>query len=248
MYENHYWKNLILGDIKTAQARDADGNVIYEVVYSQIIDDLVNNQGESVSKIVTLPYAIDPGDSTEINVVYPNSLINMRDQVIDTVGQISRLLPLWMTSKQADGSILGFTPAWVLAYTKPNCADRIAYYINTQFEQRLNVIDFKVDRYELDRLLSKNWDSATGEWIPTPPTLTTFDITGVISTWINLASIPVSWSNDNVTNFISSWTTATPPGTTFDGGSMQFVDPVDMYTNTQAYDKYLVFPKVNILE
>jgi hypothetical protein len=248
LYENHYWKNLILGNIKTAQARDADGNVIYEVVYSQIIDNLVNDQGESVSKVVALPYAINAGDSTEINVVYPNSLINMRDQVIDTVGQISRLLPLWMISKQADGSILGFTPAWVLAYTKPNCADRIAYYINTQFEQRLNVIDFEVDRYELDRLLSKNWDSATGEWIPTPPTLTTFDITGVIATWINLASIPVSWLNDNVTNFISSWTTATPPGTTFDGGSMQFVDPVDMYTNTQAYDKYLVFPKVNILE
>jgi hypothetical protein len=218
------------------------------VVYSQIIDNLVNDQGESVSKAVTLPYAINPGDSTEIDVVYPNSLINMRDQVIDTVGQISRQLPLWMTSKQADGSILGFQPAWVLAYTKPNCADRIVYYINTQFAQRLNVIDFEVDRYGLDRLLSKNWDSATGEWIPTPPTLTTFDITGVIASWINLASIPVSWSNDNVTNFISSWTTATPPGTTFDGGSMQFVDPVDMYTNTQAYDKYLVFPKVNILE
>ena len=248
LYLNHYWKNLILGDIKTAQARDAAGNVIYEVVYSQVIDNLENDQGQSVSKAVALPYAVTLDDSTQLNVVYPNSLTNMRDQVIDTVGQISQQLPLWMTSKQADGSILGFTPAWVLAYTKPECADRIVYYINTQFGQRLNVIDFKVDRYELDRLLSKNWDSATGEWIPTPPTLTTFDITGVIASWVNLANITVYWENDNSTNFISSWTTATPPGTTFDGGSMQFVDPVDMYTNTQAYDKYLVFPKVNILE
>ena len=248
LYENHYWKNLILGEIKTAQARDADGNIIYEVVYSQVVDDLVNAQGESVNKSVVLPYAINAGEPNAIDVVYPNSLINMRDQVIDTVGQISRVLPLWMTSKQADGSILGFTPAWVLAYAKPACADRIAYYIKNQFSPRLNVIDFKVDRYELDRLLSKNWDSVTGEWIPTPSTLTTFDINGVISSWINLASVTVSWLNNNSTDFISSWTTATPPGTTFDGGSMQFVDPVDMYTNTQAYDKYLVFPKVNILE
>jgi hypothetical protein len=38
--------------------------------------------------------------------------------------------------------------------------------------------------------------------------------------------------------------------TTFDGGSMQFTAPVDTYsnTNTQAYDKYLVFPKRNILQ
>lgn len=248
LYLNHYWKNLILGEIKTAQARDATGNVIYEVVYSQIIDDLENDAGQSVSKAVVLPYSVALNDSSEINVVYPNSLVNMRDQVIDTVGQISRQLPLWMTSKQANGTILGFRPAWVLAYAKPGCADRIAYYINTQFEPRLNVIDFKVDRYELDGLLSKNWNSATGEWIPSPPTLTTFDISGVVSTWINLAGILVNWENDNVTNFISSWTTATPPGTTFDGGSIQFVDPVDMYTNTQEYDKYLVFPKVNILE
>jgi hypothetical protein len=35
--------------------------------------------------------------------------------------------------------------------------------------------------------------------------------------------------------------------TIFDGGSMQFIDPVDMYSNSQEYDKYLVFPKTTIL-
>jgi hypothetical protein len=45
LYLNHYWKNLILGSIETAQALDAAGNVIYEVVYSRIIDNLVNNNG-----------------------------------------------------------------------------------------------------------------------------------------------------------------------------------------------------------
>jgi hypothetical protein len=35
--------------------------------------------------------------------------------------------------------------------------------------------------------------------------------------------------------------------TTFDEGSMAFEEPVDMYDPTDRYDKYLVFPKSNIL-
>ena len=173
---NHYWKNLVLGPIRTAQAVNDRGEVIYEVVYSEIIDNLVNQQGQSVSKVVTTPYAfVDPLDgSTLINSVYPNSLINMRDQVVDVVGQISRKLPLWMTSKQANGSVLGFTPAWVICYTNPGRSDQIAYYIQTQFGQNFNLIDFKVDRYVLDSSMSRNWDPATQNWTP-EPSLTTFD-------------------------------------------------------------------------
>jgi hypothetical protein len=334
LYENHYWKNLVLGEIKTAQARDAEGNVIYEVIYSEVIDNLTNNEGESVSKQVPLAYPIDAGESTEIATVYPNSLVNMRDQVIDTVGQISNLLPTWMLSKQADGRVLGFTPSWVIAYTKPGQASRIAYYIRTQFGQQLNLVDFEVDRYELDRALTKNWDPATfsldivnvevgvdeftveyaeeftppfvpGEnvtitnvdpitynggyyvvsctktqvvlaipeektlgiyvsggtvnskarWVPTPPSYTTFDTDGVISTWVNSIAQPRQWYNNNYDqgqdDFISTWTTATPPGTVFDGDSLKFITPVDMYATTTgytSYDKYLVFPKRNILE
>lgn len=176
LYLNHYWKNLVLGSIQTAQALDADGNVVYEVVYSTIVDNLVNSAGQSVNKIVQLPYSIiDPADgSTIVNEVYPNSLVDMRDQVIDTVGQISTKLPLWMTSKQTDGRVLGFTPAWVMCYTKPGRSRQIAYYIESQFGTQLNRVDFKVDRYILDRLLSRNWDTTTQRWTPTP-SLTTFD-------------------------------------------------------------------------
>lgn len=176
LYLNHYWKNLTLGQIETAQALDADGNVLYEVVYSRIIDNLVNNQGQSVSKAILLPYPIiDPNDGvTVIGIVYPNSLDNMRDQVIDTVGQISTTLPLWMTSKQKNGRVLGFTPAWVIAYVKPGRGEQIAYYLDTNFGQQLNKVDFKVDRYVLDRSLSLNWDPVAQDWFPQPK-LTTFD-------------------------------------------------------------------------
>lgn len=318
LYENHYWKNLVLGNIKTAQARDGRGNVIYEVVYSEIVDDLVNAQGESVSKQVELPYPINYADDLfNVTTVYPNSLVNMRDQVIDVVGQVSNILPDWMTSKQANGRVLGFTPAWVIAYVKPGQAERIAYYIRTQFGQQLNLIDFEVDRYELDRLLTKNWDpvydSTVGSWVPNPPQLTTFDVdahyqlpvpndssfvfTGGLGYAIGnqiliqgsqiggqdgvndvtitvedvdnlgtilqaraqglapLLSVGDTYVNISGTNITGSGTGATwdletvgEDPTVFDGGSMQFIAPVDMYSNTQAYDKYLVFPKRNILQ
>jgi hypothetical protein len=314
---NHYWKNLVLGEIKVAQARrNGSGELLYEVVYSQIIDDLVNAQGESVSKEVTLPYPINAGDSTEVDTVYPNSLIDMRDQVIDQIGQISKVLPLWMLSKQSNGRVLGFTPAWTLAYAKPGQGERLAYYIRTKFGERLNLIDFEVDRYEIDRLLTHNWDpvadSSQGAWEP-PGAETTFDINahyqspeaddstiifsggtgysvgdkirisgsqvggqnvlndilitvntvnefGTIYSAFYQGTAPNldvgdSYSNIAGTNVIGSGTGATWDfivtgfdQTIFDGDSLKFIAPVDMYSNTTVYDKYLVFPRRNILE
>ena len=329
LYLNHYWKNLVLGEISTARAVDpVSGLVVYEVVYSKIIDNLVNNAGASVSKIVNLPYDIvDPADgSTVISSAYPNSLVNMRDQVIDVVGQISNKLPLWMISAQSNGQVLGFTPAWVMCYTKPGRSAQIAYYVQTQFAGNLNAVDFKVDRYVLDATLSRNWDTATQDWTPTP-SLTTFDfvphyevlglvvgVDGSTLEYQQIAQLPVGtggvnyvvgdvivvlgsqvggvngYNNITITvqdvdaggaitivnvdgqavitlavgteyNAVSgtggSGTGATfdfivsdsPDGvsTTFDDASMQFEVPVDMYNPSDRNDKYLVFPKANIL-
>lgn len=247
LYENHYWKTLTLGSVEVAQATNSAGEVIYEVVYSRVIDNLLNDAGESVSKQVTLPYPINEADSTEVSVVYPNSLINMRDQVIDTVGQISNILPLWMLSKQANGRVLGFTPSWVIAYAKPGKGAQIAYNISQTIGNNLNLIDFDVDRYELDGLLSKNWDPVTDEWIPSPPTYTTFDVNIIIpSDWTNASNQTVQWVN-STTSVVAWYNSELSTPTTFDGNSMMFIDPVDMYTNTTEYDKYLVFPKRTIL-
>ena len=310
---NHYWKNLVLGSIETAQAVDDLGNVIYEVVYSRVIDDLVNNEGKSVGKQVDLAYPINAGDSTEIATVYPNSLVDMRTQVIDTVGQVSNVLPLWMTGKQADGSVLGFVPAWVIAYTKPGKSGQIKYNIQSQFGNQLNLVDFEADRYELDNLLTKNWDRATQEWIPTPPEAVTFDFNnhyqlptpndssfvfvggigyavgntikilgsqvggtdvlndillvvntvdalGTIESVFGTGTAPLFTAGDTYTNIVgtnitgtgtgATWDIEVVPGTAtiFDYGSVEFSVPVDVYTNTQIYDKYLLFPKRNILE
>lgn len=57
--KNHYWRNITLGEIKTAIARDENNEIVYEVVYSEIIDNLVNPRGESVSLEVVWPRTIN---------------------------------------------------------------------------------------------------------------------------------------------------------------------------------------------
>jgi hypothetical protein len=247
---NHYWKKLTLGEIETAQALDDAGNVIYEVVYSRIVDNLVNNDGQSVGKSVTLPYQVVTALNGSTQTVYPNSLENMRTQVIDTVGQVSNVLPRWMLSKQANGSVLGFVPAWVIAYTVPGKSGQVAYNIETQFgADRLNLINFEADRYELDNLLTKNWDRDLQQWHPHPPTVTTFDFAHdpANTSWINNLNpqLVLPWINNS--GSVVEWSYATPPGTIFDGGSLQFIDPVDMYSTTNEYDRYLLFPRRNTI-
>jgi len=146
--------------------------------------------------------------------------------------------------------VLGLNSAWVIAYTVPGQSGQIAYNIQSQFGiDRLNLVNFEVDRYELDNLLTKNWDRDVQQWIPHPPTVTTFDFAHdpPNTTWINdlNPAIILPWTNDS--GAVVEWSYATPPGTTFDGGSLQFITPVDMYSNSNEYDRYLLFPRRNIV-
>ena len=190
---NHYRKQLILGDLKVAQATDANGNVVYEVVYSDIIDSGVNDAGESPPQSVPVPYPFfDQDGSTYITEVYPNSLIEMRNQVIDVVGQYADVLPRWMTSKQANGRVLGFTKAWVLAYCLPGKGEQLAYNINNYWNNKLNNIDFDVDRYVLERQYSKWWEAwadstEDGRWRTAEAT--TFDLVDKPSNLVDLGTV-----------------------------------------------------------
>lgn len=314
---NHYLKQLSLAPVQTARALDSSGNTLYEVIYSPVVDNLVNEQGQSVGKEVTLEHPISGylDDSTVITTVYPNALVDMRDQVIDVIGQVATFLPLWMTSLQANGKQLGYVPAWVIAYVKPGTSAKIAYYINQQFAERFNRIDFDVDRYELGRQLSINWDpnanNGSGTWVP-PANSTTFDqnthyrvpesndssivfnggsgykigskikilgsqiggINGYNDLTINVLGVGTVGNIENYSlvgqafplkqgeifyNIVGTTIAGTGSGATwdleiasgvptvFDGNSLQFNTPVDIYGVTDEYNKYLVFPKRNIL-
>lgn len=253
---NHYRKPLVLGDIKTAQALDADGNVIYEVVYSEVQQKLKNRDESVALEVVRTPFLEDfqsesvidysktastdivtadrvdvtsdadveptfkyTADNTEETVdnsylradlgqtgtlikvtadsstikadstyyysdateyydfrnqtedlsrldkLYPNSLDNMRKRVIDRLGQYAEILPEWMKSKQLDGRVPGFTPAWVIAYAKPGKSDQLRYYIEERYTKQLNSVDFETDRYSIDRSNIQNWDTTNNEWV-----------------------------------------------------------------------------------
>jgi hypothetical protein len=194
---NHYWRNITLGQLKTAVAKNDAGEVIYEVVYSEVIDNLVNPQGVSVSNKIYWPKPIDLGlgpwytSITDIFTsyeeilgqqyytsltpgyarnLYPNSLFNMRNKVANSLGQEfnSKLLPLWMTSQQANGDTLGYTQAWVICYTLPGKAESIktnidtkwGYLLNNSFvSNRLNTINFQIDRFTVDKSTTYNYDN-----------------------------------------------------------------------------------------
>ena len=185
---NHYWRNIILGELKTAVARDNNNNIIYEVVYSEVIDNLVNPDGVSVPSSIYWPRFIDLNfgpwytSVTDIftsyvnlldqqyytslspgfaRTLYPNSLYNMRNRVANVLGQVlnSTLLPLWMTSQQLNGSTLGYTQAWVICYTLPGQAETIKTNIETNWPYTLNQINFNIDRFTVDKSTTYNWEN-----------------------------------------------------------------------------------------
>jgi hypothetical protein len=247
---NHYNKQPTIGKIKTAQSLNEDGSVQYEVVYCDIIDD---NHG--ISQTI----------NTTVGGVYPNSFDNMRNHVIDKVGQISTKLPSWMLSKQDDATILGFTTAWVIAYTLPRQAKLVAYNIDKQFGSQLNKIDFRVDRYTLKSQFAQNWDAEDQRWYPTDST--SFD---VYNHGISSTSTGTSTDTSGVTVDLSNSKTVE---TVFDKRSCGFIDlrnnKTDISTKTadtinisvdngikntittheiiEKFDKYLIFPNRDII-
>jgi hypothetical protein len=219
--QNHYWRNITLGELKTAVAKNNAGEIIYEVVYSEVIDNLINPSGISIQQEIRWPRLIDlqlgpwytsitdiftsyatvlgqeyytsltPGYA---QTLYPNSLFNMRNRVGQVVGQVkdSRLLPLWMTSQQENGGTLGYTQAWVICYTQPRIvvndepltyaefeatgltrADYMSYAetiknnIQNDWQYTLNQINFKIDRFSVNKSETYNYDKQL-----TPPAWT----------------------------------------------------------------------------
>jgi hypothetical protein len=180
MSRNHYRKQFRFGDVKKAVAKNTNTQeVIYEVVYIDIIDNLEKNN-VSISKTVNLPDSINSrilisGNNITVDAdsflisdrdyqrIFPNSIKNMRKQIKDitvsedgsTIRNAERdrtYLPLWMRSIQQDSFVEpGFVSAMPLCYARPGEADRIMLNIkNSGFD--FKILDFEVDRYLIDSI------------------------------------------------------------------------------------------------
>ena len=70
-----------------------------------------------------------------------------------------------MTSQQANGSTLGYTPAWVIAYCKPGTSAQIKTNIETLWVDPLgkpyilNEINFELDRITVDKSITYDYDN-----------------------------------------------------------------------------------------
>jgi len=185
--QNHYNRKLILGPLQTAVASDTNGNIIYEVVYSPIIDDLIKSDNTTLPQTVVVeqtislqegPWTVSNNDIYTsytynadgyyytsltpgyVDKLYPGSLINMRNQVTSVISQNTdkKLLPLWMTTQQTGISTLGFVQAWVVCYTLPGYSTPIKNNIEANWGHTLNEIDFSVDRYLIDKSATYNYN------------------------------------------------------------------------------------------
>lgn len=182
--QNHYWRKIILGQIETAIATDDFGNILYEVVYSKIIDNLTNSAGDSLPQSIFWPRNINLNrgawtiNNTNVDInsstittslspgyakyLYPASLQNMRTELTSKIPQDtdSRLLPRWMTTQQQNSNTLGFVQAWVICYTLPGKSQVIKDLIDNNWSHKLNEVDFTIDRYIVDKSATYDWDTS----------------------------------------------------------------------------------------
>lgn len=158
IYENFYRKRLYFGDIKVAIAKDANGTPVYEVVYLDVIDDMVNNDGVSASPAIYIngtPY-------------YPGSITNMRRNLralaLDDFSYVDIdefMLPRFMRTAQ-DGSYKppGYMRVVPLCYALPGQGSKIVSRI------KISGFSFKQFDFEVDRIIVQNpADSNSAKYI-----------------------------------------------------------------------------------
>jgi hypothetical protein len=169
MSRNHYRKQLKFGDLRIAKAKDPETQeVIYEVVYINIVDNFEKN-GKSAQSTIELPDKINSPvivsyDAIKVDSdvplvsdrdhqrIFPNSIKNMRRR-IQNIGERDRTyLPLWMRSLQDDAFFeSGYVSALPLCYANPGKGEQILSRIKlSNFDFKL--INFEVDRYLIDIL------------------------------------------------------------------------------------------------
>jgi hypothetical protein len=158
LQENFYRKKLYFGDIKIAVAKDSTGASIYEVVYVDMIDPLINANGDSVDAVIY--------DNNQI--LYPNSVSNMRKQLEQIVLPDNTYIstneynmPRYMrTPQQGDYRPPGYMRVVPLCYALPGYGAKIVSRI------KLSGFDFKMINFDIDRLILENsLDSASAKYL-----------------------------------------------------------------------------------
>jgi len=152
--EYFYNKKLYFGNVATKEARDDSGNYVYDIVYVEIVDNLINNDGVSLVGSEDMIYTI----------VYPNSIANMRTavesmEIFDVQIRVDNArIPRYMKTIQVGaGAPLGYILNVPLCYALPGNGIVIKKLIDD------SNFNFKVLDFEIDRLVIENNMLVPGE-------------------------------------------------------------------------------------
>ena len=174
-------KTFKFSDIKIATATDNNNDVIYEVIYVELVDEFENAKGSvdqsvnitNANKGITVDARKFKVSTNTITIdqliekfLYPNSVTNMQKQLKELIPSgdstliniNEEFIPLWMSSTQeSSGTALGYTKAVPICYTKPGFATQILENIQD------NGFDFKNIEFEVDRLIIDSVEGETGD-------------------------------------------------------------------------------------
>lgn len=145
LQKNFYLKTFYFSDIKFAVAKDYTNKVIYEIVYVDAVDTLINNQGDSIELSI----------SVDGQTYYPNSITNMQTRLQSVVLQNSATIstnvlnqPRFMQPESAGNYVPnGYMRIIPLCYVMPGQSGKIINKINA------SKFNFKQLHFEIDRLV-----------------------------------------------------------------------------------------------
>lgn len=146
--ENFYRRKFSFGKIKLAIAKNSQGEIIYEVVYADIIDNLVNNSNISVSTAVY----------SNNDIYYPASIDNMKQKlellILNDYTYIDikeNYQPRFMqTAQEGEYKPPGYMRVMPICYALPGQGVKIIERI------KISGFNFNLINFEVDRIIVEN--------------------------------------------------------------------------------------------
>ena len=249
MQDRHYDKRFFFGDYGVSIAKDTNDNIIYEVVWVDLIEEtrayikgvVQDPPAASIdltAKIVGWENTVNPNDY----ILKINDSVLMRRDLTDTLGITDpNTLPEWMTSVQRDGTVLGYVTKVPLAYVRPGEGDKVLFRLKRSAASGLipdiKEIPFQVDRYILDNNLSSYFDTDTRQFVE--HNYTTFDLTPKgaeelepITTVDFAVEVPFNYINGRSIDFLEN----TLGG--LDGVATSYVNRTLIFAKQEQYTGY----------
>lgn len=249
LLNNNYNTVLYMGEFKLAKAKSRGGNVIYEVIYCDLIDphaganDTINLSSSNLPSI-PISFSTDaqqwftdnglPVPTGGADTLYSNAITRMQNEIKAGVTiDLFEYLPRWMTSSQNDGITPGYKLALPIKFVKPGEGEKILYKVQNESNFDIKKIRCFVDRWFIDKNIGTIFDSDTTTFNTSsfPPTADT--------------TLFTADDTDYITNSLTVFDDAT---TTFDGDGTRFIKGTVTFDKRTPQDAQLMFNRTAVTD